>query len=81
MRVWELLTKLGLADDLRAKTASPTTPDPSTYTLYCERSYIHRPYITVDALIFRKSDQPEGLEFYKLVTNGTSQLQCPRALI
>ncbi|TEB22418.1 salicylate 1-monooxygenase [Coprinellus micaceus] len=52
MRVWELLTKLGLADDLRAKTASPTTPDP------------------IDALIFRKSDQPEGLEFYKLVTNG-----------
>ncbi|KAF6752054.1 salicylate 1-monooxygenase [Ephemerocybe angulata] len=52
MRVWELLAKLGLADDLRKKTASATTPDP------------------IEALIFRKSDQPEGVEFYKLVTNG-----------
>ena len=31
----------------------------------------------VDALIFRKSDQPEGLGFYKLVTNGTLQLRMP----
>lgn len=29
MRVWELLAKLGLAEALRSKTASATTPDPS----------------------------------------------------
>ncbi|KAJ2921301.1 hypothetical protein H1R20_g15789, partial [Candolleomyces eurysporus] len=52
IRVWDLLAKMGLADDLKDKTASATTPDP------------------IDALIFRKSDQPEGAEFYKLVTNG-----------
>ncbi|TFK16620.1 salicylate 1-monooxygenase [Coprinopsis marcescibilis] len=52
IRVWDLLAKLGLSDDLRSKTASATTPDP------------------IDALIFRKSDQPEGVEFYTLVTNG-----------
>ncbi|EAU87128.2 salicylate 1-monooxygenase [Coprinopsis cinerea okayama7 len=52
IRVWEIMEKLGLAEALKSKTASATTPDP------------------IDALIFRKSDQPEGLEFGTLVTNG-----------
>jgi salicylate hydroxylase len=64
---------MGLADDLKVKTASATTPDPSTSCTYARRLEIFSnatPSISVDALIFRKSDQPEGLEFYKLVTNG-----------
>jgi len=70
-RVLRILAQLGLDDDLGRVTSLKPSYD------LCEQ--ISNALATVDHLshaadtfIFRKSDQPEGLYFYKLQTQGVS---------
>lgn len=68
-RVWEILMRLGL-EELAAKTSLQPTTD---LGMSRRPVIIHSDTLMngpVTAFKFRKSDQPEGVEFFKLLTNG-----------
>jgi salicylate hydroxylase len=69
---WEVIKKLHLEEDLLKATEMKPTEGPGISTGHAQRSSTLNRRLRVASFRYRKSDRPEGLEFYSLVTKGVS---------
>lgn len=80
-RVWRLLAKLGLDEELAGVSAlQPTDEEGESATIVLLKTVPAKGggggVVQVDTFIFRKADQPEGLDFYTLRTRGELESTC-----
>lgn len=75
-RIWKTLALLGLDEDLARLHAVRPTHGLCKLTIETRYLFVNSAdeLFLADVFIFRKADQPEGHDFYKLTTQGEGEV-------
>lgn len=70
LRSWKVLEKLGLARDLQQATGLQPSDQPGASLVAASHASSTSDHLPVNTFNFRKSDGPQGIDFFQLVTRG-----------